>query len=431
MNDTLFSFTSGPTFKGESVGQIFNVLWSNMSEQILTTTLLREFHQEWTLKDINLYLASVLVMGLTPQPSVENYFKEDPRGIFGSQWMKETFTAHKWHAMNANIHYDTDACMQQLRQNSQKSWNLQQVLIIDEMIWTFTGKWSGIQHVKGKSHNTRAKIFGITDDSFYLWDFLLYRDKEAHPNLTPTKIVVDFVDNALKECHKSHIVVTDSYYSSLELAEILHQKKLGFLLSCRADRPSYLFSQTLHDQISAKGDYASIHNRYFYAMSVKDKAKVNLLSNVMNLNKTIINSQTNQTLPLGFCWYQKWLGDLDHFDRWLHLYLTQHRNIKWTQALLSTLLKIAVNNTHHCNIFWLWYHLQRNYWTSHWSFEKFSFSLRRDKQTHWRNKKKCWTTFCWQDGQCEKMCLLFEKEGEKQYQSKLFGMQSTFAQWLL
>src|SRR2546423_710889 len=106
-------------------------------------------------------------------------------------------------------------------------------------------------------------MFGITDDSFYLWDFLLYRGKEAHPNLTPTKIVVDFVDTALREYYKPHIVVTDSYYSSLELEEILHRKKIGFLFSCRADRPSFLFSQALHKNISTKGQYESINNRYF------------------------------------------------------------------------------------------------------------------------------------------------------------------------
>jgi len=81
-------------------------------------------------------------------------------------------------------------------------------------------------------------------------------------------------------------------------------------------------------------------------MTYYDKAKVNLLTNVMNFNKTILNPQTRTLLPLGICWYRKWLGGLDHFDRWLHLYLLRHRNIKWTQALLSTLLKIAVNDTH-------------------------------------------------------------------------------------
>lgn len=59
-------------------------------------------------------------MGLTPEPSIEDYFQQDSRGIFGSRWMQETFTKAKWSEMNMHIHYDTNVCMQQLRTNSQR-----------------------------------------------------------------------------------------------------------------------------------------------------------------------------------------------------------------------------------------------------------------------------------------------------------------------
>ena len=80
-------------------------------------------------------------------------------------------------------------------------------------------------------------------------------------------------------------------------------------------------------------------------MTYFDKAKVNLITNLFLTNKIAHNSNGLKTLPLGLYWYRKQLGGVDHFDRWLHLYLSQHRNIKWKQALLSALLKIAVGNT--------------------------------------------------------------------------------------
>jgi hypothetical protein len=346
LTDTSFTYPTGPTFKADSIGKIFDVLWSGMSEKILTQTLLRESDKKWSIEDINAYLASVLVMGMTPEPSVEDYFHQDSQGIFGSKWMQETFTVHKWHEMNAHIHWDTDVCCDLLRSNCQQAWDLRQVLIVDEMIRTFTGRWKWIQHVKGKPHDTGVKLYGVTDDSFYLWDFWVYKGSESERTHTPTGIVVDFVKNAIQQQYKPHIVVADSFYGSLQLAEELHKMKIGCLLSCRSDRPSAIFTNTLHPLVSKKGDLASIHNSKFYAMTMYDKAKVNLISNILNLNKTVSNLQRTKWLPLGICWYRKWLGGLDHFDRWLHLYLTQHRNIKWTQALLSTLLKITVNNTH-------------------------------------------------------------------------------------
>jgi hypothetical protein len=341
--DTSFPYPSGSTFEADSIPKIFDVVWSQMSEQILKTSLLKDPNWKWTIEDINLYLASQLVMGLTPEPSIRDYFQHDPNGIFGSTWLQQTFTEPKWTNINTTIHIEPNPLMQQLRTNFQKSWNLCQILIVDEMIRTFTGRWKWIQYVKGKPHDTGLKMFAVTDDSFYVHDFWLYQGEEDRPS-DPTNIVLNFVDTALQEHYKPHIVVTDSYYSSLKLAEALHSRKIGCLLSCRSDRPSHLFTNTLHHSIEKKGESAAICNRNFYAMTYYDKTKVNLISNVINLNKWI--TCNSRSLPLGICWYRKWLGGLDHFDRWLNLYLTPHRNIKWTQALLSTLLKIAVNDTH-------------------------------------------------------------------------------------
>jgi hypothetical protein len=307
-------------------------------------TMERESSKEWTVDDINLYLASQLVMGLTPEPSIEDYFKHDERGIFGSLWMQETFSRDKWTNMNQNIHFEPKLCMSQLRSNIQGAWNLGQVLVVDEMMRTFTGRWRHIQHIKGKPHDTGLKFYGMTDRSFYLWDFWLYQGEEFERQHSPTEIVLDFARNAIKDSYKCHIMVADSYYGSLQLAMKLNEMKLGCLLSCKSDRPAFLFSNYLHNGLS-KGEWSYVNNRHFSAITYFDKARVNLISNVFKINKTVSSNVGNKKLPAGIYWYRNWLGGLDHFDRWLHLYLHHHRNFKWTQVLLSTLLKIAVNNT--------------------------------------------------------------------------------------
>jgi len=157
-------------------------------------------------------------------------------------------------------------------------------------------------------------------------------------------IVLDFISNAIRQQHKPHFVVADSYYGSLKLAEKLHEMKLGCLFSCKSDRPANLFSKLLHDDLK-KGDFNYTNNKQFSAMTYFDKAKVNLITNLFLTNKIAQNSTGSKSMPLGLYWYRRWLGGVDHFDRWLHLYLQQHRNIKWTQALLPALLKIAVGNT--------------------------------------------------------------------------------------
>ena len=65
----------------------------------------------------------------------------------------------------------------------------------------------------------------------------------------------------------------------------------------------------------------------------------------MNGGKTMKSESTSKTLPAALYYYRKWLGALDHHDRQLHAYYPTHRNIKWHNAFLLSLLKIAVNNT--------------------------------------------------------------------------------------
>lgn len=340
-----FPFPSGPNISCKSIGQIFDIMWSNMTETILKSTLARE-QIDWDMNDINLFLASLLTMGLAPEPSIEDYFKQDARGIFGSLWMQQRFTKQKWSFMHSHIHFDPTECINILRTNAQSSWNLRQVLVVDELMVTFTGKWKWIQFIKGKPHNTGLKFFGLTDDSFYLWDFWLYQGSESNRSGKPAEIVLDFMKTVeTNGGAKPHVVVVDSYYGSLKLAKKLHELKYGFLLSCKSDRPVFLFSDYLHNGL-IKGEFSFIHNRNFAAMTYYDKAKVNLITNLFNTCQQTVNSTNTKKLPLGIYYYRKWFGGLDHFDRWLHLYLFNHRNIKWTEALLNTMLKIAVNNTH-------------------------------------------------------------------------------------
>lgn len=76
-----------------------------------------------------------------------------------------------------------------------------------------------------------------------------------------------------------------------------------------------------------------------------DKAKVNILTNLMNGGKPMKSESNVKILPAALWHYRKWLGSVDHHDRQLHSYYPIHRNIKWHNAFLLGLLKIAVNNT--------------------------------------------------------------------------------------
>lgn len=135
---------------------IFDLLWKDCSEHILSYSQNRGLENA-SISDINLVLASSLVMGLSPQPTIKDYFATDKQGIFGNLWMQQHFSRDKYSTIYASIHIDHRSLIQQVRTNAQHIWNLHQRLVVDEIIVPFQGRWKYRQCVKGKPHNTGMK----------------------------------------------------------------------------------------------------------------------------------------------------------------------------------------------------------------------------------------------------------------------------------
>lgn len=78
---------------------------------------------------------------------------------------------------------------------------------------------------------------------YYLYDFWLYQGNNSDRVgvKSPESIVLDFVDHLIAKSHQPYIVLADSFYTSLKLAILIHQRKLGCLFSCKRDRPATLW----------------------------------------------------------------------------------------------------------------------------------------------------------------------------------------------
>lgn len=163
LSDQIWSFPDGiideDLENSLSISKVFDVLWSPASQHLAAMTGARESTLQCDKKTIDLFLASILVTGLSPSPEIEFYFKQDSTGIFGNKWMQDHFTAKKWHELNSHIHLDPLYLCDILRENYQKIYSPQQILVVDEMMMPFQGRWKSIQHVRGKPHNTGLNSF--------------------------------------------------------------------------------------------------------------------------------------------------------------------------------------------------------------------------------------------------------------------------------
>lgn len=157
---------------------------------------------------------------------------------------------------------------------------------------------------------------------------------------SPTGVVRDLVSRIPKG---NHIFYADSWFGSLDLAETLQREGRYFVLMCRANRPSWLWSDWLNVGLK-KGESAGAKrkDKTMNAVSLKDRKAVNILTNVAS--SKIVRTRNNKEKPEAVQNYSAHMNALDRFDRQHTLYLMRHRRRKWTRAYLYSMIKFAVHN---------------------------------------------------------------------------------------
>jgi hypothetical protein len=154
----------------------------------------------------------------------------------------------------------------------------------------------------------------------------------------------------------AYAVYTDNYYGSLELAQDTAKRGFEFTFNCRANRPSWLFQNGTHKTLHQIGEVPQmecyIHKTENYAaVTFKDKACVNFLTNMATAETVVIQQRQNKAeektpkhVPLVAKDYsQGGMGHVDTFDAALSRF-KDHRNISWRRTHFLTMMKLSVVN---------------------------------------------------------------------------------------
>lgn len=295
-----------------------------------------------TVEEFKRWMAVWIVMGLCQQPAMRDHWRTDSNcnGIFGTSFIARTMPRDRFLAIRHRLRFDIHRLHKMFTQQTKSNWHLRKWINIDDQLVLFKGRYAHRQHVRGKPHATGLKYYVLCDDATFVWDTIFYYGQKL--------TVEDIVSHLLRDVsdHYNHIVVMDSWFSTFDLARSLHQTlDYYFLMVTAKNRPSFLFSDWLLKNIE-KGETKWCYNKQLAttALAWSDRRTVCFMTNAAGTGE-VDSKREGRKIPEIVELYNLHSHSVDQADAALNEHLFPHRNRKWTQCAIQTLLQIAINNS--------------------------------------------------------------------------------------
>ena len=172
-------------------------------------------------------------------------------------------------------------------------WTAWEHIVVDEGVIPYEGRCPGRVYIPSKPHDTGIKYFCLADKYNYVMHFFLSQDfrtadeKESDtPNprsQKPCNVVYCALD-AIKD-GKSRILITDSYYGSVDLCLELHKDGYRFIMACQCNQPTWLFGTKeetgMHRGLKKHEWTYKVHSSgELIAVSFYDSGRCNFISNI-------------------------------------------------------------------------------------------------------------------------------------------------------
>ncbi|KAJ8933129.1 hypothetical protein NQ314_014196 [Rhamnusium bicolor] len=220
-----------------------------------------------------------MLMGLPNFPTIESYWISDPL-YYHELFQKLPIKYHRfalllrcWHFQDNSIsginHLSKiNPLLKLIRKNMNNIYAPGDTIVIDETMVPFRDRLKFPQYNPSKAHKYGIKLYKLCTLHGYAWDVKIYDgqgQRLAELDLlgsTVIELVKPFLDDG-------RLVITDNYYTSIDLAKYLYDRKtnlLGTIRKNRIDLPRDLINYKLR-----KGKVVFKQNDYITFIKWKDQ----------------------------------------------------------------------------------------------------------------------------------------------------------------
>lgn len=248
---------------------------------------------------------------------------------------------------------------EKLNMNFESRYTMGPVAVVDESVVPFCGRLIFRQYLKNKAHPYGVKIFKACSGSGYTHRFQIYSGKVRNRQQNVAKKV--FLELMNDYLDKGRTIITDNWYTSLNLAQTLLSRRTHLVGTLRRDRkgiPSSIFDacseigsdkklklQKKHKKLQ-KFEVKAQRNREGVTIThYKEKRNVLLLS-TRNLLEMSPAKETKKLKPDSILFYNKEKKAVDIFDQMATYQNCLRKSVKWYRKVaFEMLLNMSVINS--------------------------------------------------------------------------------------
>lgn len=314
--------------------------------------------RQWTATsgpEIKRFFGLIIFMGVVKLPKISDYWSKDP--VIGQNFPRTIMSRNRFELLLQMLHFSRQdeenrsnrlhriaKLLEIVNHNFQKYYTPAEEICIDESVVPFRGRIIFRQYNKQKRHKYGIKEFKLCTLPGYTYKINVYAGKNNDEiNNTPLNVVMSLCSDLL---YKGHTLVTDNWYTSVDLAKKLLDAETHLIGTIRKNR-KHLPKDVVNAKLKRGQFVAKENSEGITVMKWKDKRDVLLLStkhsvrfqNVRKRNKVI-------SKPKIVIDYNSAKGAVDLSDQMAAYSTPLRKSVKWYKKYaINLLLNTAVVNS--------------------------------------------------------------------------------------
>ena len=289
------------------------------------------------------YLIVCLIMSLVRIKDAKDHWNSPKQNIiFSTPLIIKLMTREEFFKIHTYVHFSVEKIEEKLNTLFQSLWELGSYLSIDEGLIGFYGGAPMKCFMPGKPDKHGLKYFALCENNGFMHKFFWYMGKQSDHPTTADSIVLDLMKDIPR---RKHVLFCDNWYSSLNLCEKLAAENVFFTMTCRNDRPTWLFGAGMQKSLKKKGEWTCKYSpsHKLIAISMIDRKRMNMMSNCFDDSDASLPS--GEIKPKAIERYNAGMGGVDLFDKFMHAFPPfPHRKTKYTRQIFFSCINMILVN---------------------------------------------------------------------------------------